>query len=79
MEGKLLPRQAPELKWLEYYAQQLGTVEINYTFYRMPSEKTIAGWNASDAGGIHLRSEGAAAHHALRAPAKHRRTAPPLP
>src|SRR5881628_2413444 len=33
----------------------------------------------SDPGGIHLCSEGAAAHHALRAPAKHRRTAPPLP
>src|SRR5205807_6581507 len=28
-------------------AQQLGTVEINYTFYRMPNAKTIAGWNAA--------------------------------
>jgi uncharacterized protein YecE (DUF72 family) len=25
----------------------LGTVEINYTFYRMPSAKTVAGWDAA--------------------------------
>src|SRR5438034_7687892 len=32
---------------LEYYAQRLGTVEINYTFYRMPNAKTVAGWDAA--------------------------------
>src|SRR5881394_4600759 len=32
---------------LEYYAQRLSTVEINYTFYRMPNAKTVAGWDAA--------------------------------
>ena len=46
-KGSFYPPKLSSSKWLEYYAQQLGTVEINYTFYRMPSEKTIAGWNAA--------------------------------
>jgi len=45
--GSFYPPKLASAKWLEYYAQQLGTVEINYTFYRMPSEKTISGWNAA--------------------------------
>ena len=45
--GSFYPSKLPSKHWLEYYAQQLGTVEINYTFYRMPNEKTIAGWNAA--------------------------------
>ena len=31
---------------LPYYAARFPTVEINYTFYRMPSEKLLAGWAA---------------------------------
>jgi uncharacterized protein YecE (DUF72 family) len=46
-KGSFYPAKLPTAKWLEYYAQQLGTVEINYTFYRMPSAKTIAGWDAA--------------------------------
>ena len=45
--GSFYPPKLPSKQWLEYYARQLGTVEINYTFYRMPNEKTIAGWNAA--------------------------------
>jgi uncharacterized protein YecE (DUF72 family) len=45
--GSFYPPRLASAKWLEYYAQQLGTVEINYTFYRMPNAKTIAGWNAA--------------------------------
>jgi len=45
--GSFYPPKLPSKKWLEYYAQQLGTVEINYTFYRMPNAKTIDGWNAA--------------------------------
>jgi uncharacterized protein YecE (DUF72 family) len=32
--------------WLEYYAARFETVEVNNTFYRLPSEKTFADWNA---------------------------------
>ncbi|PYO93530.1 MAG: DUF72 domain-containing protein, partial [Gemmatimonadetes bacterium] len=45
-KGSFYPPKLPSAKWLEFYAQQLRTVEINYTFYRMPSAKTIAGWDA---------------------------------
>ena len=45
--GTFYPAKLPTAKWLEYYAQQLPTVEINYTFHRTPSAKTIAGWNAA--------------------------------
>src|SRR5215831_8207651 len=31
---------------LAYYAERFDTVEVNYTFYRMPNQKTIAGWDA---------------------------------
>src|ERR1043166_9156639 len=46
-KGSFYPPKLPSGKWLEFYAQQLGTVEINYTFYRMPNAKTIAGWDAA--------------------------------
>jgi uncharacterized protein YecE (DUF72 family) len=29
---------------LAYYVERFTTVEINATFYRMPNEKTVAGW-----------------------------------
>jgi len=45
--GSFYPAKLSSKKWLEYYAQQLGTVEINYTFYRMPSATTVAGWDAA--------------------------------
>jgi uncharacterized protein YecE (DUF72 family) len=31
---------------LSYYGERLGTVEINNTFYRMPSRKLLEGWEA---------------------------------
>ena len=46
-KGSFYPPKLPAAKWLEYYATQLGTVEINYTFHRMPSGKTVAGWDAA--------------------------------
>jgi uncharacterized protein YecE (DUF72 family) len=46
-KGSFYPPKLPAAKWLEYYATQLGTVEINYTFHRMPSGKTVTGWDAA--------------------------------
>jgi uncharacterized protein YecE (DUF72 family) len=45
--GSFYPPKLPSKHWLEFYAQQLGTVEINYTFYRTPNAKTVAGWDAA--------------------------------
>ena len=46
-KGTFYPAKMPESKMLEYYAQRLSTVEIDYTFYRMPNPKTVAGWDAA--------------------------------
>src|SRR5262245_4393443 len=32
---------------LAYYVERFTTVEINASFYRMPSPKTVAGWGAA--------------------------------
>jgi uncharacterized protein YecE (DUF72 family) len=37
------PRLAPA-KMLPFYAEHFATVEINYTFYRMPNARIVAGW-----------------------------------
>lgn len=44
--GSFYPEKFSTSKMLPYYAERFSTVEINYTFYRMPSAKTIAGWDA---------------------------------
>src|SRR6478752_9589386 len=31
-------------EWLAYYTQHFGTVEVNATFYRLPTVSTVAGW-----------------------------------
>jgi uncharacterized protein YecE (DUF72 family) len=35
----------PAAKMLAFYAASFATVEINYTFYRVPNAKILAGWN----------------------------------
>jgi uncharacterized protein YecE (DUF72 family) len=37
---------------LAYYVERFTTVEINATFYRMPSAKTVAGWGAAAPAGF---------------------------
>jgi len=44
-KGSFYPEKFPAAKMLAYYAERLETVEINYTFYRMPNAKTVAGWD----------------------------------
>jgi uncharacterized protein YecE (DUF72 family) len=38
------PEKTPEKQFLPYYASKLAAVEIDYTFYRMPSASTLDGW-----------------------------------
>jgi uncharacterized protein YecE (DUF72 family) len=46
-KGSFYPRDLPASKMLPYYADRLTTVEINYTFYRLPTESTVAKWAAA--------------------------------
>jgi len=38
------PPDWPTTQWLEYYARQFDTVELNATFYRLPKLKTFENW-----------------------------------
>jgi len=42
--GVFYPPDIPKTKWFEYYSQYFNTVEINSTFYRLPSLKTFSNW-----------------------------------
>jgi uncharacterized protein YecE (DUF72 family) len=46
-KGSFYPSDLPAAKMLPYYAARFPTVEINYTFYRMPNEKLVGGWAAA--------------------------------
>ncbi len=45
-KGSFYPSDLPTAKMLPFYATRFQTVEINYTFYRMPTPKLVAGWAA---------------------------------
>lgn len=44
-KGTFYPEKLAASRMLPYYAQQFPTVEINNTFYRAPTAKTLDGWS----------------------------------
>jgi uncharacterized protein YecE (DUF72 family) len=42
--GVFYPERCPARLWLEYYARSFDTVEVNATFYRLPTVKAVQGW-----------------------------------
>jgi uncharacterized protein YecE (DUF72 family) len=42
--GVLYPKGCPQRRWLERYAEELDTVEVNNTFYRLPTVDAVRGW-----------------------------------
>jgi uncharacterized protein YecE (DUF72 family) len=45
-KGSFYPADLPTTGMLPFYAQRFSTVEINNTFYRMPTEKVLSSWSA---------------------------------
>ena len=45
-KGPFYPKDLAAGRFLPYYAERLPTVEINNTFYRMPTAKLVEGWAA---------------------------------
>ncbi len=43
-KGTFYPADLPTAKMLPYYAERFSTTEVNYTFHRIPSGKTIEAW-----------------------------------
>lgn len=44
-KGPFYPVGLPTQQMLSYYAERLPAVEVNNTFYRMPTAKTLATWS----------------------------------
>ena len=42
--GIFYPQNVPQSKWLEFYTEHFDTVELNATFYRLPSRSTFKRW-----------------------------------
>jgi len=43
-KGKFYPERISSKELLRFYAERLGTVEINNTFYHMPKESVLLSW-----------------------------------
>jgi uncharacterized protein YecE (DUF72 family) len=43
-KGSFYPSETPDRQMLSYYASRFCSVEINYTFYRMPTVRILANW-----------------------------------
>jgi uncharacterized protein YecE (DUF72 family) len=43
---RVYPKGLPASRWLEQYATLFDTVEVNATFYRLPTQKAVVGWVA---------------------------------
>jgi uncharacterized protein YecE (DUF72 family) len=41
---RVYPVGLPPKRWLEHYATLFDTVEVNNTFYRLPTRSAVAGW-----------------------------------
>ena len=44
--GPVYPQDLPAKRWFEHYATLFDTVEINNSFYRLPTEAAAEGWAA---------------------------------
>jgi uncharacterized protein YecE (DUF72 family) len=50
--GTFYPDDLPAKQMFGFYSSRFRTVEINYTFYRMPTTKTTSAWLAQAPGGF---------------------------
>ena len=51
-KGRFYPEKLPKTKWLEFYASHYTTLELNNTFYRLPSENAYKKWYDSSPPGF---------------------------
>ena len=42
--GRFYPEDLPQREWLRHYSERFETVEINNTFYRLPTREAVEGW-----------------------------------
>lgn len=42
--GRFYPAEIPKTRWFSHYARHFATVEVNSSFYRLPSERAFQAW-----------------------------------
>jgi uncharacterized protein YecE (DUF72 family) len=61
------PESLPQRRWFEHYATLFDTVEINNSFYRLPTEAAAEGWAAqAPPGFVYSLKLGAFGSHRLK-------------
>src|SRR5262245_17810502 len=50
--GSFYPEDLPSSEMLRFYAQELPSVKVNNTFYRMPKRNVLEDWRASTPDGF---------------------------
>jgi uncharacterized protein YecE (DUF72 family) len=53
-KGLFYPAGMPRRTWLGYYADHFNTVEINSSFYRLPTKETVEKWKATVGAGFYF-------------------------
>lgn len=43
-KGEFYPEKLAQSKWFDFYTQHFDTLELNVTFYRFPTVKSLKGW-----------------------------------
>ena len=51
-KGTFYPPGLPAARWLPYFAERYHTVEVNSTFYRLPSEEVFRRWRGETPAGF---------------------------
>ncbi len=56
-KGDFYPEDLPASKWFEYYAKHFNTVELNNTFYRLPTENAVKNWHGRSPEGFQFSAK----------------------
>jgi uncharacterized protein YecE (DUF72 family) len=65
--GVVYPAELPQRRWFEHYATLFETVEVNSTFYRLPSAAMAAEWAAqAPSGFVYALKLGAFGSHRMK-------------
>jgi uncharacterized protein YecE (DUF72 family) len=65
--GVVYPAELTQKQWFAWYASQFDTVELNTTFYRLPTVKTVQAWRqAAPEGFLYATKLGSFATHRKR-------------
>jgi uncharacterized protein YecE (DUF72 family) len=65
--GVVYPVELSQRRWFEYYTTLFDTVELNNTFYRLPTQQAVEGWAAAAPPGFTFALKlGAFASHRMK-------------